>query len=185
MDRKEYDLLGAATKESTPPRQLTGRLLGKVISVYDGDTCRVAVVTPGRPPRAEYVTVRMLGYDSPEMRKTGGLDHAPYGKEVRDALRALVLGKIVVLEIPPLAKSDPYGRVLGRLFAALAPEGAPTNVMIRGRIVEIPETANVDRKATEAPLAVNQWMVSNARVKIYGGEGARPEWTAAELAHGV
>lgn len=129
-----YGAVRAATKASTAEHRVTGRFVGKVVDAYDGDTCRVAIAFPaldggeapagragaaaaGAEPVVEFLKVRMLGYDAPEMRKGGGLDPVPYGREVKAVLHALVLGRMVVLDIPEPDKADPYGRVLARMYA--------------------------------------------------------------------
>lgn len=112
-----YETLQQATKENTPAFRVRGIFLGKIVDVYDGDTCRLAVAAerPGQTAAlVEYLNVRMLGYDAPEMKK----DHKPYGTEVRDVLRELVLDKIVIAHAPETKKPDPYGRVLARLYVA-------------------------------------------------------------------
>jgi endonuclease YncB( thermonuclease family) len=65
-------------------------LFGVYVDAYDGDTCRLALTFPRGNGD---VAVRMLGYDAPEMKK----DHRPFGTEVRDVLRNIVLDN----EIPP------------------------------------------------------------------------------------
>jgi hypothetical protein len=214
--RREYGALLRATKETTRVHQVLGRFIGKVVDAYDGDTCRVAAAFPvrgGGPPRIEYLRVRMLGYDAPEMKRVKGLDHRPYGLEVREAFRALVLGRMVVVDVPPPERPDPYGRVLGRLYVAEA--GAPLRggggllracccrraepgaaasegavFVIRGREVLVPGTADVPSgyradgaRSLAALLDVNRWMLEHGRVKPCAGK--RAEWTVRELADGV
>ena len=128
-----YDYIRAATKDTVKRHQITGLHIGKVIHIYDGDTCWVAISIPTQDERfrIEYLTVRMLEYDSPEMRTTGGVDHKPYGKEVRDVFQVLALNKMVIISIPVPNKPDPYGRVLAHLYVlergaqipVLRPEG--------------------------------------------------------------
>ena len=117
-----YTALQLATKSTVEKYQVTGYFIGKVIDVYDGDTCRVAFVLPepnGKGTRVKYFQVRMLGYDSPEMQRVNDIDHRPYGEEVRDILRTLILDKIVALYIPVPDKVDPYGRILAHLYAVV------------------------------------------------------------------
>ena len=112
MKQADYDQLGNATKDNTKRFQLTGWMMGKIVDAYDGDTCRLAVIVS--PKTVEYFSVRMLGYDAPEMKK----DHRPYGQEVKAVFAHLVLGKIVVAHVPITKKPDPYGRVLAHLYVA-------------------------------------------------------------------
>lgn len=219
-----YSALQRATKDSTPRHQITGRFVGKVVDAYDGDTCRVAIpiATFSGEPKIEYLQVRMLGYDSPEMKKVKGLDHKPYGTEVKAVFNVLVLEKFVVIDIPVPDKPDPYGRILGHLYVAkrgdqvqvareasclatllCCPTGPQTmtltdgetsepgteTVTVRNRDVDVPITADIPEGYSasdiDSLLHVNQWMIDNARVKAYNGEGARPVWTAAEIRDGV
>lgn len=103
-----------------------GLFIGKVVSVYDGDTCRVAFAMPtiaSMPSRIVTYPVRTLLFDAPE-KKGASLE---YGLEVREVLTRLVLGRTVALYVPgkltdphfdPVGKGDPYRRMLGHLFVA-------------------------------------------------------------------
>lgn len=129
-----YAAIRDAEKDTTPVFQVLGRHIGKVVDAYDGDTCRVAIAAPswGREDPADavrYLNVRMLGYDAPEMKK----EQLPYGREVKAVFHALVLNKVVIIDIPvpgepdPYGRAapdrpDPYGRVLGHMY--VAPRGA-------------------------------------------------------------
>jgi len=131
-----YAALRAATKDGTEAFQPSGFILGQVVDVYDGDTCRLAIIAPkmgigdaAGSAEVQYLRIRTLGYDAPEMK----LAHRPYGLEVKAVLEGLVLGRIVVAYIPVPKesaahgyavpeKADPYGRVLAHLF--VAPRGA-------------------------------------------------------------
>jgi len=208
--KKRYELISGAERASTPKHKICGAMLGKVIKVHDGDTCWVAVLLPGRA-RPEYLRVRMLGYDAPEL-KGKSLD---YAKEVRDVLRKLILGKVVLLAIPPDEKDDPYGRTLGHIYVmprdaparairasrfccfGLGSVDAPTppgpdakeaeRVTVRGRKVEVPPTISIPGNATVAigdMLCVNVWMADHSGSKPYDGKKGRPEWTDGELERG-
>lgn len=213
----EYAAVHEASKDSTARHQITGRHIGKVIDAYDGDTCRVAIALPtwGGAPVVEYLNVRMLGYDSPEMKKA----QLTYGREVKAVFHAFVLDTIVVLDIPVPEKPDPYGRVLAHMYAlergaphpssplpyqppgpgALNGAGTDSTLGTRGTValevrkqaVNVPVTVDVpsDCVLDDASLArlthVNAWMVANAHVKEYGGGAARTDWSADEIEHGV
>jgi micrococcal nuclease len=71
---------------------------GKVTRVLDGDTYEV-MVGPGP------VRLRLLGVDAPE---TG----QPYGRQASDSVRALLLGRYVLLQGHGV---DLYGRTLGKV----------------------------------------------------------------------
>jgi len=90
----------------------------RVLSVYDGDTVRVAFLYRGE---LQQHRVRLLGYDSPEMRQPR--DAPDRGEQkaaavaARDALaRHTGLGQgpgRVSLTCGPF---DKYGRILGRVY---------------------------------------------------------------------
>lgn len=112
---RAYEAIHGAEKATVQKHQITGRHLGKVVDAYDGDTCRVAIAIPtyDTEPLVEFIHVRMLGYDAPEMKK----EQLAYGREVKAVFHALVLGKVVVIDIPVPKKPDPYGRTLARMYA--------------------------------------------------------------------
>jgi micrococcal nuclease len=76
-------------------------LLGKVVSVYDGDTITVL------NSRKEQVKVRFYGIDAPELRQA-------YGAVAKRALSDLVFQKEVSAEI--LVPRDKYGRIAAKIF---------------------------------------------------------------------
>jgi len=75
-------------------------ITGTVSRVLDGDTIEISTVcnTVSR--------IRMIGIDAPEIKQT-------YGIESRDALAALIMGKVVRVET---AVNDLYGRSLGLVY---------------------------------------------------------------------
>lgn len=76
-------------------------LTGRVVSVGDGDTLRVAI---GR----KTVTVRLACVDAPETTQ------APFGKATTERLRQLLpLGKQVTLRV---ADTDRYGRSVAKVY---------------------------------------------------------------------
>lgn len=201
---RAYAAVRGASKETTKRHQITGRHIGKVVDAYDGDTCRVAIAIPtwdrrGDAPVVEYLNVRMLGYDTPEMKQ----QQLPYGREVKAVFHALVLDKVVVLDIPVPEKPDPYGRVLAHMYALErgvindagtgSTSGARGTVTleVRKREVAVPITVDApsgyatDDAGLSSLIHVNQWMIDNARVKGYDGKAARGEWTLDELENGV
>jgi endonuclease YncB( thermonuclease family) len=134
-DELRYAALRAATKDGTEAFQPSGFVMGQIVDVYDGDTCRLAIIAPKMgigdaegATAVQYLRIRALGYDAPEMK----LAHRPYGLEVKAVLEGLVLHRIVVAYIPTPKedahgyavpeKPDPYGRTLAHLF--VAPLGA-------------------------------------------------------------
>jgi len=83
-------------------------LEGKVVKVYDGDTLWLACVIDDTACR---VCIRMHGYDTAEMRTRDAVEKK-VAMRARDALRAIVLDKIVSLTVNG---HDKYGRLIARL----------------------------------------------------------------------
>lgn len=79
---------------------LAATLLGKVVSVADGDT--ITVLTPDK----EQVKIRLVEIDAPEKDQ-------PYGQDSKKSLSDMVFGKDVSVEWD---KTDKYRRTLGRVF---------------------------------------------------------------------
>lgn len=79
----------------------TGRTLGKVVSVGDGDTIRVRT-------DASLITVRLACIDAPETAQ------APWGKLASDRLKELLpVGDPVELQV---VDTDRYGRTVAEVF---------------------------------------------------------------------
>lgn len=81
----------------------------KVLSVYDGDTVRVAFELEGTMYKWN---CRLSGIDTPELR-TKNLQEKKFGYEVRDHLRAKIMNKVVTLKCGEFGK---YGRLLIEIF---------------------------------------------------------------------
>ena len=80
----------------------------KIVKVYDGDTCTAVMKYNSTLYK---FTIRMDGYDAPEIRSHNKLEKK-YGLKSRDYLRSLILNKIVTLKC---LSYDKYGRILGLL----------------------------------------------------------------------
>jgi endonuclease YncB( thermonuclease family) len=82
----------------------------KVVSVYDGDTARVKFRWAGRIIQYQ---VRMMGYDSPEMKplktKIGREKEIAAAKEAKKALLGQTCDGLVTIACGPF---DKYGRIL-------------------------------------------------------------------------
>lgn len=81
----------------------------KVMSVYDGDTVKVAFPFGGKMFKWN---CRLSGVDTPELR-TKNKKEKEFGYKVRDHLREKILGKIITLKC---GEFDKYGRLLGEIF---------------------------------------------------------------------
>jgi micrococcal nuclease len=85
------------------------RTFGKVVDVYDGDTCQVVFPLNGELYRW---SVRLQGIDTPEIRgKT--VEEKERGIYVRDKLREKILDQVIVLDCMDF---DKYGRPLAKLY---------------------------------------------------------------------
>lgn len=80
----------------------------KVLSVYDGDTVKVAFPFGGKMFRWN---CRLEGVDTPELRTTNQKEKE-FGYKVRDHLREKILGKVVTVRCSDF---DKYGRLLIRV----------------------------------------------------------------------
>ena len=86
----------------------------KIVDVYDGDTVRGVFENNGVYNKW---TIRMYGYDSPEIRPSKKLPNRDEikakARESRDYLRSKVLDKTVFLHCLDF---DKYGRVLANIY---------------------------------------------------------------------
>lgn len=120
---KDNNSVGAiedCTAQNTPllNELFTGMFKTKVVDVYDGDTVRVACPMMGDGNKFVQLHIRMLGYDSPELRppksQPGRDNEKKLALAARDRLRDIVMGKIVSINIE--RKGDKYGRRVGTVW---------------------------------------------------------------------
>jgi endonuclease YncB( thermonuclease family) len=110
LTSEQYTQLKSSSKD-TEMFTLAGRTVyAKVVDVYDGDTCKINMFLHGDVLKK--FTVRMMGYDSPEMR-TKDATEKKFGLRSKNILSTLVLNKVVKLEC---LEFDKYGRILGRIY---------------------------------------------------------------------
>ena len=103
------------TTDKIPLYSMKGQVYrAKVVDVYDGDTCTVVLQQNFRYRKYK---VRMLGYDSPEMKPSLKHDNRDIEMEsarrAREALMEHIYNKIVILHCD---KFDKYGRLLGTIY---------------------------------------------------------------------
>ena len=94
----------------------------QVVSVYDGDTCRVDIDL-GFGVWKKNETLRLNRINAPEMRG----EEREAGKRSRDYLRGLVLDKDVMLQ-SLLDRKGKYGRYLAEIWLFDAPNNQWRNV---------------------------------------------------------
>lgn len=85
---------------------------GKVIKVYDGDTITIASRLPNTDGPIYRFSVRLNGIDTPEIRGKS-VAEKELAIVVRDALRELIMGKVVELRN---VANEKYGRILADVF---------------------------------------------------------------------
>ena len=85
---------------------------GKVIKVYDGDTITLAAKLPHDDSPVYRFSVRLAGIDSPEIKGSTLVEKA-LAKKSRDALNAIIFGKIVYLRN---VGTEKYGRLLADVY---------------------------------------------------------------------
>jgi endonuclease YncB( thermonuclease family) len=84
----------------------------KVIKVYDGDTITVAAKLPYTNSPIYRYSVRLNSIDSPEIKGVTSKEKE-LAVHSRDALSALILGKVVELRNN---KKEKYGRILADIY---------------------------------------------------------------------
>jgi len=127
------------------------RFLAKMVDCYDGDTLRMAFIY--NDITMQY-SVRMLGYDSPEMRppksNSNRDEEVAAAKIARDALKTKIGDGLVYMVC---GKFDKYGRPLVTLHM---------------------------RNGSENGENINEWMMVNKYGTPYAG-GKKMIWSAPEI----
>lgn len=120
----------------------------KAVSVYDGDTFTAAVAVNGR---LEEWHIRMLGYDSPEIRSKNQAEKAE-AVRCKEALSRWVLNKVFLIRP---TKPDKYGRLLCDVFVSKKmSDSCPASLV---------DTAD------SRLLWLNDWMIKNTKSLPYDG----------------
>ena len=98
--------LDSCTYANTPSFNYVGQTFtAKVVKVYDGDTITVAVLMHGKYWR---FGVRMLGYDSPEMKSSDPVEKK-WAKAAQKHLSDAIMNRMINMTCD---KFDKYGRIL-------------------------------------------------------------------------
>ena len=86
----------------------------RIVSVYDGDTCTALFKLNRNPVKFK---VRMLGYDSPEMKPRLNVENREQIKREAEAAKQALISKTKDRNIILHCDSwDKYGRLLGTLY---------------------------------------------------------------------
>lgn len=161
LSEQQRQRLGGATHQTAPRRSLRGKVLEcKVLDCYDGDTITVAIFYPGTDDLCS-VRVRLVGIDTPELRKSRSDPdrelHISAAKAARRWVRAALDGCAKTTLV--CFGEDDFGRVLGQVFyAKAAAEGGPV------------QERNLCAEMIDARVA-----------KVYAGK--RATWTREDLQH--
>jgi hypothetical protein len=154
--------------KNTKPLSLNGNTyFGKCVKVYDGDTCWIAGFFNGTDRDPERISIRCLGYDSPEIKPKEGTKEEKErekesAKECKEVLSKLILDKIVKITIGDpndLNKNDKYGRYLGTI-----------HVHHTGKVDDekIPITDDCEEDSEDL-LNVNEYMLKYTSSVAYDG----------------
>jgi endonuclease YncB( thermonuclease family) len=111
----QYYGLRNQTEDNTPEYGFNDqKMMAKVVSVYDGDTCTVVVKINGKYQK---IKIRCYGYDSPEMKPSKSQNdrdaEIKKAKAAKAALEQYCLNKIVTLHMHGF---DKYGRFLATIY---------------------------------------------------------------------
>lgn len=106
----QLELLQKSNNTIEPFSLAKRKLFAKVVDVYDGDTCKVNLFL--HDCLLKKFTIRMIGYDSPELRTKNPIEKK-YGHRSKDVIVKLIADKIVKLECLDF---DKYGRILGQIY---------------------------------------------------------------------
>jgi endonuclease YncB( thermonuclease family) len=108
----EYTHLQNVTWKDCKP-YIPDVICGKVIKVYDGDTITIASRLHNSSDDTIYrFSVRLLGIDCAEMKSKNEIEKL-HAVQARDALSAIVMGKLVILKNVTIEK---YGRLLADVY---------------------------------------------------------------------
>ena len=104
--------MDSATWQNTKPF-MPKFTCGKVIKVYDGDTCTVAACISNLDRTIYRFNIRILGIDCPEIKSSDPIEKAQ-AVQARDQLHELIFNKTVKVNI---VGNDKYGgRILGEIW---------------------------------------------------------------------
>lgn len=113
ITESQYNILNQSDK-SIPKFSFKNKVIfGKVVKVYDGDTCQINTYINTQIQNDIFrFNVRLDGYDSPELKSTNLIEES-YAKVSKQVLNELIMDKIVLLKCYDF---DKYGRILGRMY---------------------------------------------------------------------
>jgi micrococcal nuclease len=129
----------------------------KVVSVYDGDTCRVDI-DAGFGIILKNKTIRLSNIDTAEIRS----EDKESAIKARDRLRELVLDKEIILQTMK-DRTGKYGRIIGILYLdgnnindMLVEEGLAVRIVSRRRRNSKKKTQTEKKQVTESQAPTEQ-----------------------------
>lgn len=135
MDTTDLELIDKlkGCDKKVPKFSLDGLTkLCKVVDVYDGDTCRVVFEHNGCFNKW---TVRLSGYDTPEIRPRKNLENRDAIKaraiESKNFLKSQIMSYPEQLVFIKCYSFDKYGRLLGEIFKEKDCVESVNSIMIR------------------------------------------------------
>jgi micrococcal nuclease len=155
-------MLSQATACNTPVFSLRDRrIIARVIAVYDGDTCTVALRFHWNSPIVA-IKVRLCGIDTPELRsKVPAEKHQAL--TCRSILRSIVLNQTVLLHCSTF---DKYGRLLASLYV---PQTYTARILMHLHLI------STTKLRTNAFLDVSAYMITHGPgTYVYQGGTRRP-----------
>ncbi|MBF0609516.1 MAG: thermonuclease family protein [Magnetococcales bacterium] len=127
---------------------------GEIVRVVDGDT--VVAMLDGNETR-----LRLAQIDAPESNQ-------PYGKESRQHLAAMVMGKKVSIIIPPTKNKDRYNRTMATLFLG--------NTNINAEQVRQGMAWTYEQYAKDPTLFQFQQEAMDAKRGLWAAPNPQPPW---------
>ena len=155
VEPHNLDQLKACTYNNTKTFNYSGKTyLVKILKVYDGDTVTVAF-SPFGNDYFKY-QVRMLGYDSPEMKSKNEKEKM-WAHNIQKYASSLISDSICKMKCE---KMDKYGRILGSLYM---PDGRCVNDLLLATGVCKPY-------GVDGGLAKEEWIEKDFSQDILGKE---------------
>lgn len=158
----------------------------RVVGHVDGDTLKVEPAKAGDKP----VSVRMIGVDTPESRKSLYMDIAPFGKEAADFTKQRLPCEQQIILLYDVEKTDKFGRELAYVFlskgeffnATLLKQGYawaaayPPNTKYKAYFEQLQATAQAKNK----PI----WQIYDGKKELKDSYKKTPEYRAFKKKYG-
>ena len=138
ITEQQYNEFSNINKNNIKKFSLEDKIfIGKVVEVYDGDTCKIAIYF-----KNEFMkfTMRMLGYDTPELRTKNEIEKK-FGYISKEMLERLILNKIVKVFCH---KFDKYGRILCSIIVINMDNKEEINVNDYSFMIDIRKSKKID-----------------------------------------